>query len=134
MKFALRLVLVIASALPVSAFSETILVMDTIEFSNIDHEQGKWRYVNQLTDVLKKMRLKAGEFDAMNSDKNEVYELIQRTSRWTEISAAIDKACKKAEQKKNCANLANIRIDIFDYIKDNPEGVVESGSEPAAHR
>jgi hypothetical protein len=133
MKYANRLILILAAFLSLAAAAETILVMDTIEFNTLRHSVGRWQYITKLTDVLKKMRLKEGDFDAMNSDKQVVYELIQ-SKRWDKISAEIEKQCKKKEQKANCNALAKIRLDTFDYIKDNPEGVEETSSTGTVNR
>ena len=104
------------------AFATEIYVMDTIEFKTVRHNAGKRKYVEGLTKILKKMRLKQESFDAMNSDQHEIYELIQ-TKRWAAIVGEIEKQCSKnaKAQKANCEALADLREDIFDYIKENPE-------------
>lgn len=133
MKLALQLLMMIASIAPVRAFSETIIVMSANEFNFIEHQEGKDRYVKQISNVLKKMRFKSGDFDAMKAETEDVRALLQNNSRWGAITADLQKACKTRPQKLNCANLEKIRLDTFDWIKDNPEGVIEPGDEPTAH-
>lgn len=108
-----------------SSAPQKILVMDTLEFNSLKHQEGRWRYITQLTDILRKMRFKEGDFDAMNSDRQTVYELIQSKSRWANMSKELERICRTDKiQSQNCQNMVKIRIDTFDFIKKHPEGAV----------
>jgi hypothetical protein len=114
--------------------AQDILVMDTIEFNTVRHDEGKRKYVLKLTEILKKMRLKTDNFDAMNSDQHEIYELIQSNERWTKINAKIEKVCRERAQKRNCNALTKLRLDTFDFIKNNPQNYAPELEEPQAMR
>jgi hypothetical protein len=112
-----------------------ILVMDTIEFNTIQHKLGKEKYITELREILKRMRLKTADFDAMGpdnlSDENVITALIESHQRWVPISNEIEKLCRKKEHHRNCNAMAKLRLDIFDFIKKNPQDYSPEGESEA---
>lgn len=127
------IILLLITALALSATAEERkLVWPTSAFQTVEHTPGKWRYIGRILPILQELRIKAGEFDAMNTDKDTLYNLAHVERRWNEITKAIEAVCAKPENKKKCDQLAQERIDAYQWNKDNPVDYVtgEPVTEP----
>lgn len=115
-------ILLAALFIQVSQASE-IIVMDTAEFNFIEHQKGRLEYAKRIAPLLAELRIPS---DVVNvGDSDQVFEALAFDYKWEKISADVTKACKQRRNKKTCEALAKTRIDIFDFIKANPESAAE---------